>query len=230
MVMYDHLSWSKLKDMIINSVSYPLDEISEPDRLVQLQLNLERGNHPICDKESEGKIEDFILNELNHGLLIPIPKDKVISIPEAEACPIHIVKQATIDEEGNEIIKYRPCHDLSFSLHGLSNQSINKRHKKNEMHSMQCAFTFQCIIHYIVALCLKHPNTLILLSKYDVDGAFKRIMLCFQLVLKTIITLGTLAHAFMRSTFGGASFCANFSLLAEPIVDTMNESLHSNHL
>ena len=83
-----------------NGVVYPVNEISDEERLIHLNYNLKRSNDPIRDDNSKGKIEEFIQNELEHGLLLPIPKSKVAEIPGAESFPIHIVKQVTINEQG----------------------------------------------------------------------------------------------------------------------------------
>ena len=66
--------------------------------------------------------------------------------------------------------------------------------------------------------------------KYNVDGAFKRLILCLQLVFKTIITLRSLAFISLQSTFSKKSSCSNFSLLAEPMADLMNEALNTSYL
>ena len=41
MVLYNHLLWNKLKDMVINGILYSLNEISEPNGFVRLQLNID---------------------------------------------------------------------------------------------------------------------------------------------------------------------------------------------
>ena len=98
------------------------------------------------------------------------------------------------------------------------------------MHAIQYSFTLWRILYFLIALRIKHPSTLIYFMKYDIDNAFKRLILKLKATLQTIITLGTLAFIFLRSTFGGKSSCSNFSLLAEPMANVMNEALYTNHL
>jgi hypothetical protein len=76
---------------------------------------------------------EFIEKETIYRYLLPIPKDKVTQILNAEVCPIHIVTQQTINNSGNETIKYHPCHDLSFSPQDLENLSVNTRHKEEDI-------------------------------------------------------------------------------------------------
>ena len=66
--------------------------------------------------------------------------------------------------------------------------------------------------------------------KFDIDGAFKQLILKFSSALRMIITLGSLVFISLRSTFGGKSLCSNFSLIAEPMANLMNEVLNTNHL
>ena len=78
--------------MITEGASYPINDIYKEDRLERLEQNLQRGNHPIRDEISIGKIKEFVQNEIDHGFLLLIPKDRVREIPGAEVYLIHIVK------------------------------------------------------------------------------------------------------------------------------------------
>jgi len=97
-------------------------------------------------------IDKFISEELSKGFLLPIPIDKVEELPDAEACPIYIVKQATINENGNESIKHRPCHNLSYNLREMGKSSINDCIIYEEMNSIQYAFVLWRILYFILAL------------------------------------------------------------------------------
>ena len=104
--------------MIINGVTYTLNLISEEDRLFRLNHNLNRGNYPITDPLALNKLNDFVNEETSWEFLLPIPKKKVLDILGAEAYPIHIVRQGTIDKNGQEMIKFYYCHDLSYNPKG----------------------------------------------------------------------------------------------------------------
>jgi len=49
---------------------------------------------------------------------------------------MYIVTQSTINKDMEEITKYHPYHNLSYSPHGLKNKSINVRHITLEMYSI----------------------------------------------------------------------------------------------
>ena len=78
--------------MIRKGAAYLVNNISNEERLLCLNHNLDQGNHLIRDDSSKGKIEEFIQNKLDHSLLLPIPKSKIIKIPGVESYLIHIVK------------------------------------------------------------------------------------------------------------------------------------------
>ena len=48
------------------------------------------------------KLTEFVDNELSKGFLLPISINKVKDILVAEIYPIHVIKQGTINEEGNK--------------------------------------------------------------------------------------------------------------------------------
>ena len=125
-----------------NRVSHFITLILEDSRLSRLQHNIEMGNHPFTNKETESKIKEFILKETSKGYLLPIPKQKVMDIPGVEACLIYIVQQGTIDKNGNKVIKYRPCYDLSYNPRHKDRFSINNRYIVKEIHTIQYVFTF----------------------------------------------------------------------------------------
>jgi len=91
------------------------------------------GNYLTRLKEAEQHVIEFIEKETVYGYLLPILKDKVMQIPNTEVYSIHIVTQQTINNSGNETIKYHPCHDLSFSPQDLENLSVNTRHKEEDI-------------------------------------------------------------------------------------------------
>ena len=82
----------------------------------------------------------------------------------------------------------------------------------------------------MTVLRLKYPLTVVLMQKFNVDGAFKHMNLHFISAFKTIITYGLLAFISLRLTFRGKSSCCNFSVLVEPMADIMNEALYTNWL
>ena len=143
-VLQDHPSWNATRSAIVHGISYPLRPINEAPRLSRLKAMIKRGNHPIRANQGRQELHNFIMKELAHGWILPVPIDIMHMIPEAEVCPIHLVTQDTIDDEGNAIVKYRPCHDLTFSPRDMNeNLSVNHRHEKDVLPSIQYGRTFE---------------------------------------------------------------------------------------
>ena len=187
-ILDENPAWPKLRSMLSKGIVCASSLMSESDRLERLEFNLKRGNHPTHRKISEEKLNEFIDDELSKGFIIPIPIEKVSSIPHAEACLIHVVKQNTIDEDGNEKkIKHRPIHDLSCSPKHLTNLPINSRHLEEEMAAIQYAFALWRIFHFVTVLHIINPFTPILFQKFDVDGAFKRLILGLVAAVKILV-------------------------------------------
>ena len=154
----------------------------------------------------------------------------LVHMPSVEACPIQIVIQHAINKEDLEIIKFRPCLDLSYSLRNMENLPINVRHIDAEMCHIQCSFATWRMLHVIIPFHLKHPSTLILFLNFGVGSSFKRLFLHSNDAMKTTIMFRTLSYVSLRTTFGGKSSCGFFSLFAELISDTMNDAFNANHL
>ena len=158
-------------------MKYSLRPINKEDRIKQLLFNLDHRNHPVFDEISYWKIKEFTEDKVLRDFLLPIPKAKVPLIPNAEACPIHIIQQQTINDMGEESTKFRPCHNLSYLPKGMPKLSINNRHILEEMHLIQYSFALFQILHFIVPLYRKHSTTPILIQKFNIDNAFKRLTL-----------------------------------------------------
>jgi hypothetical protein len=81
-----HPRWQLFKNLLDNSSSWPLSEISEEHRLANFKEALNFGNH----------------------------KEKIKQIPGALLAPLNIMHQNTINEDGVIIGKDRLIHDQSF--------------------------------------------------------------------------------------------------------------------
>jgi len=112
----------------------------------------------------------------------------------------------------------------------MAKSSINDRLIDEDMHHIQYSFALFRILHFIIALRLKHSITPILLQKFDIDSIFKRIALHLTLAFRTIITISHLAYISLCLTFSGKLSCSDFSLLAELMADVINKVMTTNRL
>ena len=184
------------------------------------------GNHKSASTP-EGLLlaENLIHTDVKRERAIPIPIDYVDSIIGSELCPLGIAKQYTINNRGEVIDKHRACHDHTFSL-GPSGQSLNKRTDKDSLEPMHYGKCLSRILHHVHLLRLAHPDTPIVVSKTDLDAAYRRIHPVWHLAVQCISIIGSLAYLLLRLPFGAAAAPAEFCVLSEAICDTANDLLH----
>ena len=139
------------------------------------------------------------------GYFIPIPEDKLYLLPGAVVCPIHIVRQRTINEDGLEGTKHRPCHDLTFCRPYHKEVLANARHINRELPQLPYGFAFLRLMNFTVAVRWKNPDKKIFLQKFDVDGAYKCIHLNIESALLTIVTLDGTTYISTWVPFGAKS-------------------------
>ena len=176
-------------------------------------------------KGTKEAIEAFITKELSKGYIIPIPRASLDTIPGGAVCPIHIVRQATVGEDGRPGIKCRPCHDLSFTGPGFAKMSVNARHRDEDLPTIQYGHAFLRLMNFIVALRWRFPGRRIYIQKFDVDGAYKRINLDIGSALQTIFARRETAFISTRAPFGGKSAGHFWGCVSEILADFMNQEL-----
>ena len=167
-----HPKWERLGNILKHGAEYPMVELDPSSRLQDLTEGLQRGNHKgatIFHTELEKKFE----KEIKHGWMLPLPKEAANLLPFAEYCPTSIVEQITIDDMGTSIEKRRPIHDQSF-LPSSSASSVNRRVHKELLDECRYGHMLLRLVHYILWLRSNHPTTRILLSKTDLDSAYRR--------------------------------------------------------
>ena len=108
----------------------------------------------------------------------------------------------------------------------FSGELKNSRVKSEKLEP--CKFSF-VLIHYIVALRRKHPNTRIWIRKEDIKLAFRRLHLNAQTAFRSTVRVKIDGNWYilisLRIPFGGAACPPEFVLAAELIGDTINDLL-----
>ena len=219
-----HPKWKRLSDILTQGAEYPMSELEPSLRQRDLTEGLERGNHKgatIFQKELEKKF----LKEINHGWMLPLPKEAATSLPFAEYCPTSMVEQMTIDDMGTFIEKQRPIHDQSF-LPSSSNSSTNSRVHKELLDECRYGHMLLRLVHYIIWLRLHHPTTRILLSKTDLDSAYRRAHTNEQATAKSLTWFhhcgSWMLLLCLRLTFGSTPGPSLFSVISESLTDLVN--------
>jgi len=119
-----HPLWDKLKDILDNGASFPLEDISDADRRADLEFHSNRGNHKSAQVHQE-VLAELISEDVSRSFALPLPISVLHLLPGASLAPLGCVKQSSLDAQGNRTTKYRMTHDQSFL--GLSKSSVNSR-------------------------------------------------------------------------------------------------------
>ena len=179
-----HPKWRLLKSLLENGAEYPMVELEDKMRQRDLDRGMIRGNHSgasIFKKELEIKFG----KDIENGWMLPLPPGAEKLIPHAEYCPTSIIEQMPIDDMGTFIEKRRPIHDQSFTQE-VSHTSVNSRVHKQLLDECIYGHMLSRVIHYILALRWRFPQTRILISKADLDSAYRRAHVTEKAAAKTI--------------------------------------------
>ena len=94
-----HPRWEALRDKLSKGCEYPLEDITEEQRVLDLRERLERGNH-----KSASRHEDFLSKamekEVKKGWAIIINEEDALKIPSLEIAPLGVAEHLGISETG----------------------------------------------------------------------------------------------------------------------------------
>jgi hypothetical protein len=225
-IFLGHPLWDETKSLLVHGATAPIQELSEEQRLTDLEDALNYGNHKSAIKQKVHLLKE-LESEVTQGWQLPLALDAIRKLPEVIVAPLGMVLQSSIDEHGNKIEKRRMTHDQSMAF--TSQMPVNKRIKLEEIQECKFGFTLRRIINQIVAYRYNYPTTPILIAKTDFKSAYRRLHQEFTSALQsTITTIGLhepdeeFALVCLRSTFGNAANPSLFSLVSESVTDLAN--------
>jgi hypothetical protein len=148
-LLVHHPFWPRLKEILDNGATFPLDKIPSSDRATDLSFHTKRGNHKSAS-ENHQVLLDITKEDDERGFALPLPVDTLKFIPNASLAPLGCVKQSSLDASGNCTTKYRMTHDQSFP--GPSSLSVNLRVQQQKLPPIVYSFVLLHSIHYILSL------------------------------------------------------------------------------
>ena len=164
-----------MREIITEGIDYPLEDLSEDERIRDLDHLIERGNHRSAMKPIEN-FETLKRNyeaEVQKGWMLPIPVTCLRKVKGAAVIPVGVHTQFTIDEKGERKTKRRTTHDASFQP--PSNKSINTRMNRDALHECFYGHCMLRVLHKLHSMRVRHPALRILLIKIDLDAAYRRL-------------------------------------------------------
>ena len=220
-----HRDWLTIKESISKGCSYPCKEQpSETERKNDLEAFIKRGNHPLARAgENLEAVKKNYQKEVTKGWMIPITIDGLRALKHARVTPIGVHPQWSIDENGNRKLKRRIAHDCSFTP--PSGHSINNDIDTNLLEECIYGQCIRRVLHGIHAMRLRHENSRILMSKVDLDAAYRRLHVHPRWAVTSCSIVDNIAYILSRVPFGVSAGPSKFSTVSEAFFDLIYDLL-----
>ena len=222
-----HPRWNELKQKLSEGACFPVTEIDDKTRLLDLEAMISRGNHRSA-KIHESYLAEAFTKEIEKGWNLILPEDEAMTIPGLEIAPMGVADQLGISATGDFVSKLRVTHDLSFPQEA-SKASLNSRVNEEELEPCMFGHTLLRLVHHIVHLRLKYPKQKIWLRKEDFKSAYRRMHLNERTALQTSVRVKLNGKFYilvsLRLPFGGSPCPSDFCLISDIITDTINDLL-----
>ena len=224
-ILCHHPLWPRAKAILNQGCTVSLSPIDESTEHEDITLGLQRGNHKGALNQKDD-LHTLLHKDVTHGYALPITKDAAQQISGGAWAPLNIQEQWSINEKGERIEKKRLTHDQSFP--GLaSEQSINARVNTDTLEPLIYGFMFMRVIHMIHAMRWAYPNIHIILCKFDLASAYRRMHLSAHTAAKCICSTTICALVYLRLTFGGSFSPAEWCVLIELLTDLGNDIINN---
>ena len=227
-LLHLHPRWEKLKELLSKGADFPLIDLPEKTRRLDLQKSYQRGNHKSAIRE-ENFLAEATVKEIKKGWVLILPEDKYDSIPGLVLNPMGVATHLGVTADGTFKSKRRVTHDLSFPGF-YSEESVNSRIEKHSLEPIMFGHTLLRIIHYIVNLRTRHPHAIIWIRKEDFKSAFRRTHLNGISAVRSAFRIKIHGLWYLlislRMPFGGSPCPNHFCLISDIICDTINDLLN----
>ena len=223
-LFHHHEHWEKMSEIIDTGLDYPLNDL--PDKILKDDVTamIARGNHKSATApEVASTLLKNYTKEVEHGWMLPVTLESVAKIKGAGVIPIGVAQQQSVDEKGNRYTKFRTTHDASFPP--PSEQSINDRLLKTVLYPCYYGHCLIRILHLIHKMRLTEPQVRILISKIDLDAAYRRIHVVARMAALAITIIKRIAYILLHLPFGVANGPSDYSIVSETIFDLTNDIL-----
>ena len=196
-------------------------ELNPDEKMVELEAQLIKGNHKGATTQEE-ELKKKLFRDVQYGFSVPVLASILKKIKGAMLQPCNLAAQFSLTETGERVLKKRLTHDMSDGI-TQEDVSVNSRSDLLQYPPMVYGWALIRIIIYIVALRLAHPNKRILISKYDLSDAYRRIANGFKAAAETILLAGQIAFIMLRLCFGASVNPPTWCSFSEMVTDLSNE-------
>ena len=222
MILGQHPNFPFFKQVLAHGMDFYFDQaLSETERLAKLDEIIVRGNHKLA-QENEDDVKRLLQKDVHHGFSLPVTPEIVRKLKGAMVQPAGLALQFALLEDGSRVPKRRLTQDSSFAL-TFPKASVNERIDMDAYPQMIYGWCLSRIIHFIVALRLRHPSKKIFIAKYDYSDAYRRIAHSASAAAQSIIVIAGIAYIALRLTFGGSPNPPTWCAFSEMVTDLSNE-------
>jgi hypothetical protein len=146
-----HPLWPRVSIWLSTGVQYPLRPLPEKDRKLDLQANLDRGNHQSATYNKQ-RLTEMLKDEISHGWQLILSCEAALQIPNAVLAPLSLVEQDTINEFGEIFPKWRLIHDQSFNIIKGTSRSVNDCLITDDLTTCRYGKALNRHIHFVIGL------------------------------------------------------------------------------
>ena len=213
-----------MRAIIEKGVDYPLQDISNKTLKEDLRAMIQRGNHKSAQLHAnETSLRKNYQKEVEHGWMLPLPTESIRKLEDAAVIPIGVATQWSMNEKGDRYSKRRTTHDATFAP--PSGHSINNRLICENLEPCLYGHYLLRLLHSIHAMHRHYPERIILLIKYDLDSAYRRLHVTGKMASLAVTILNGLVYALLRLPFGAANGPSDYCTISEPVIDLANDIL-----
>jgi hypothetical protein len=221
-ILGGHPNFAFFTDVLASGMEFHFShQLSEDQRLAELDEMVSRGNHKSAE-ENGTEVERLLSKDVHHGFSLPVDPSIVRKLKGAMVQPAGLALQFALLEDGSRVPKRRLTQDSTFAL-TFAEASVNERIDMDAYPEMIYGWCLSRIIHFIVALRLKHPTKKIFIAKYDYSDAYRRIAHSATAAVQSIIIFAGIAYIALRLTFGGSPNPPTWCAFSEMVTDLSNE-------
>ena len=223
-LLTSHNLWPKLKQILATGSHYPLTLHVESKCIQDLAFFHEYGNHKSAlSTEGDALTHNLLSKNVKHKHAIPLPASYIDSMIRLEIYQIGIAKQHTISTQGEIIDKYWACHVHTFTR--PSGASVNTHTDMMVLEPCSYSYCLHHLLHHIHFLRLQYPFTPILISKTDLDSAYRCMHMSWESAVTCICIIGHMAYLLLCIPFGAAAAPPKFCIASEDTCNITNALL-----
>jgi hypothetical protein len=125
-----HPNWTRVKKILTEGSSWPLDPLDEEDRKKDLEEALSFGNHKGAE-DNPDLLRELCNKDVIHGYSLVLPLKCAEKLEGLRINPMNIAHQNTIEDVGKIIGKDRLTNNMSMRFQ--SEVSLNDRVRQDEL-------------------------------------------------------------------------------------------------